>query len=142
MGQAGGAVGRRHAQIDEAVQIFGTTTGQTPTQQLQAADDAGQHVVEVVGDPAGELSDRFHLLRLAQRLFVVPQLCRALFHLLLKGFKGVLQAQFTLAQVDQPIPGFVLSSASTQGRGDQADQGGRMKRALQKGDVAQLRAKA
>ena len=32
-----------------------------------AADDAGQHVVEVVRDAAGQLADRLHLLALAQR---------------------------------------------------------------------------
>ena len=33
-------------------------------QQLGVADDRRQEVVEVVGDPAGELPDRLHLLRL------------------------------------------------------------------------------
>ena len=33
---------------------------------LQVADDAGQDVVEVVGDAAGQLADRLHLLRLPQ----------------------------------------------------------------------------
>ena len=34
---------------------------------VQPADDDGEQVVEVVRDAAGELADRFHLLRLAQR---------------------------------------------------------------------------
>ncbi|MNO09218.1 hypothetical protein D3C81_2322470 [compost metagenome] len=62
MGQAGCAVGGGHPQIDQAVQVFGTATGQAPAQQLQAADDTGQHIVEVMGDAAGELADRFHFL--------------------------------------------------------------------------------
>jgi hypothetical protein len=33
--------------------------------QVQRADDDGQHVVEVVGDAAGELADGLHLLELA-----------------------------------------------------------------------------
>ncbi|MNP73867.1 hypothetical protein D3C76_1706510 [compost metagenome] len=70
----------------------------------------------------------------------MTQLRGALFHLLLKGLEGVLQAQFALAQVDQPIPGLVLSSPPAQGGGDQADQGDRVKGALKEGDVAQLRA--
>jgi len=37
--------------------------------QVEAADDAGQQVVEVVGDAAGQLADGFHLLRLAQGFF-------------------------------------------------------------------------
>jgi hypothetical protein len=35
--------------------------------QGQAAEDGGQHVVEVVGDAAGELPDALHPLRLAER---------------------------------------------------------------------------
>ncbi|MNL14047.1 hypothetical protein D3C87_1349740 [compost metagenome] len=92
-----------------------------------------------MGDAAGELPDGFHFLRLAQRLFVVTQLRGTLFHLLLKGFEGVLQAQFTLAQVDQPIPGLVLSSPSAQGGGDQTDQCDRVKGPFEEGDIAQLR---
>ena len=34
--------------------------------QHHVAGDAGQDVVEVVRDAAGQLADRFHLLRLAQ----------------------------------------------------------------------------
>ncbi len=36
---------------------------------LKAGDDHHKKVVEVVRDPAGELANRFHLLRLAQRVF-------------------------------------------------------------------------
>ncbi len=36
---------------------------------VERADDAGQQIVEIVRDAAGELADRFHLLRLTQRLF-------------------------------------------------------------------------
>ncbi|MNK96819.1 hypothetical protein D3C87_1171270 [compost metagenome] len=95
-----------------------------------------------MGDAAGELADGFHFLRLAQRFLVVTQLRGALLHLLFKGFEGVLQAQFALAQVDQPIPGFVLSSPPAQGRGDQADQCDRVKWPFEEGHVAQLRAEA
>ena len=34
--------------------------------EIKAADDDGQHVVEVMRNAAGQLSDGFHLLRLAQ----------------------------------------------------------------------------
>ena len=36
--------------------------------KIEVADDRGQQIVEVVRDAAGEAADRFHLLRLAQRL--------------------------------------------------------------------------
>ena len=42
-------------------------------QDLHRADDGGQHVVEVVRDAAGELADRLHLLRMAQRLLGLAQ---------------------------------------------------------------------
>ncbi|MNT86063.1 hypothetical protein D3C72_2263080 [compost metagenome] len=95
-----------------------------------------------MGDAAGELADRFHFLRLAQGFFVVAQLCGAFLDLLFEGFEGVLQPQLALTQVDQPIPGFVLSSSPAQRGGHQADQGHGMKRPLEKGDIAQLRTEA
>ena len=42
--------------------------GQHAADGVEAADDHGQQVVEVVRDPAGELADGLHLLGLAQRL--------------------------------------------------------------------------
>ncbi len=42
---------------------------QAPAQQFQRAHDNGQHIVEVVGDAAGQLADGLHLLRLAQLVF-------------------------------------------------------------------------
>src|SRR5262249_44849686 len=39
-----------------------------PGQQLEIATDHGQQIVEVVGDAAGQLADRLHLLRLAEML--------------------------------------------------------------------------
>ena len=54
---------------------------QAVLQDLDRAGDDGQHVVEVVGDAAGELADRIHLLRLAQPLLGLVLLgqvgCRA-----------------------------------------------------------------
>ena len=46
---------------------------QLEQQDAAAPEDHGQHVVEVVGDAAGELADRFHLLRLAQLVVALPQ---------------------------------------------------------------------
>ncbi|MNL03091.1 hypothetical protein D3C87_1236170 [compost metagenome] len=137
MSQAGGTVGGRHAQINQTVQIFGAATTQASTQKLQTANDPGQHVVEVVGDTSGELADRFHFLRLAQHFLVLAQLSGALFNLLLECFQSVLQAQFALTQVNQPIPGFILSSSATQGGGHQADQRFGMEGPFEERDVAQ-----
>ena len=39
-----------------------------PLQHVETAHDAGQQIVEVVGDATGELTHSFHLLRLAQLL--------------------------------------------------------------------------
>ncbi len=69
----------------------------------------------------------------------MAQLRGAFLDLLLEGFQGVLQTQFALAQINQPVPGFILPSSPAQCRGDQADQRDRMKRPLEKGHVAQLR---
>ena len=38
-------------------------------QQVERAQDRGQQIVEIVGDAAGQLAERLHLLRLAQRVF-------------------------------------------------------------------------
>ncbi len=40
--------------------------------QARVTEDGGQHVVEVVGDAAGQLADGFHLLRLGELAFEPP----------------------------------------------------------------------
>ena len=50
--------------------LFGAkVAGDVADQQLEVAADDLQHVIEVVRNAAGELPDRFHLLRLAQLRF-------------------------------------------------------------------------
>ena len=44
-------------------------------QQIGVAEDGRQHVVEVVGDAAGEPTDGFHLVRLPQALLAVARNC-------------------------------------------------------------------
>ena len=39
--------------------------GQPPFRHVERAGDDGEHIVEIVGDAAGQLADRFHLLHLA-----------------------------------------------------------------------------
>ena len=53
----------------EAVVGFRRVPSGVQQQQVSLTADDGQHVVEVVGDPAGELADDLHLLRLPQLLF-------------------------------------------------------------------------
>ncbi len=59
--------------VDVAVDRIEAALAQTDLQHLQAAADGGEQIVEVVRQPAGELADRFHFLRLAQRVFGVRQ---------------------------------------------------------------------
>ena len=66
MGQGGGAVGRFDRRLQEAVDIAGAAFGDAVLHPVQRAGDALQQIVEVMGDAAGELAHRFHLLRLAQ----------------------------------------------------------------------------
>ena len=62
------ALGRR----DVAVELVGPPLREPGLHQVQAADDAGQQIVEVVRESAGKLADRLHLLRLPQRLLGFP----------------------------------------------------------------------
>ena len=86
---------------------------EAPLRQIEAADDDGQHVVEVVRDAAGELADRLHLLGLAQRLFGVRpplhfrgEFARALEYAIVQRLReraqflfGMIALAFALAQV-------------------------------------------
>ncbi|MNJ58910.1 hypothetical protein D3C77_545690 [compost metagenome] len=62
--------------------------------QLLGTEDAAQQVVEVVGDAATELADRFHLLCLAQGLLGLGPFCQCrihpLFQLLVQALQGLL----------------------------------------------------
>jgi len=66
MGQRGGAVGRGGGGVDVTVQVAGAAAGNAALDEVQRAEHAGQHVVEVMGQAAGQLADGFHLLRVAQ----------------------------------------------------------------------------
>ncbi len=68
MGEGGRAGGSPLGGVDIAPEFAQPALGQPGLQQIQAADDAGQKVVEVVGQAAGELAYRLHLLRLEQLL--------------------------------------------------------------------------
>ena len=65
--QIGAAHGRAHRGMDFARQR--RRFGDAALEQLQVADHDAEQIVEVVRDAAGELADRFHLLRLQQPRF-------------------------------------------------------------------------
>ena len=66
MGEGGGAIGRGDGTADEAVEIAQPTLTDAALHQIETAGDALQQIVEIVGNAAGELADRLHLLRLSQ----------------------------------------------------------------------------
>jgi len=61
-------VRRLRRDADEPLQPAGLAPGEALAQQFQAALDPLQEIVEIMGDTAGELAHRFHLLGLAQLL--------------------------------------------------------------------------
>ena len=63
-GELGAAPARSERRLGEPLQPRLLDIG---GDDLEAADDRRQQIVEIVGDPAGEPADRLHLLRLAQR---------------------------------------------------------------------------
>ncbi len=68
MGERRGAVRRCHRRVDVTRNVVGSSLIETGLQQIQRSHDSSQEIVEVVRDPAGQLPDRLHLLRLKQRL--------------------------------------------------------------------------
>ena len=64
-GQGGGA-GRALHRIVEVEFDLAARAVQLAPGEIEAADDDREHIVEIVGDAAGELADRLHLLDLAQ----------------------------------------------------------------------------
>ncbi|KWV85935.1 hypothetical protein PFLmoz3_04458 [Pseudomonas fluorescens] len=84
VGEGGGAMCGGHGGIGKTADIVAASGGNVTLHQVEAADDAGEHVVEVMGDTAGELADRFHLLRMAQGIFGTL----ALEHLVLQALVG------------------------------------------------------
>ena len=62
-GEGGGAGGAVEGVVEEAL---GAVIDGAAAEEVEAADDDGEEVVEVVGDASGELADGFHLLGLAE----------------------------------------------------------------------------
>ena len=67
MGQGRRPLGGRLGRRNEPSHLGGAPFGEALGHDLQTAADAGQQVVEVVGDAAGQLADGLHFLRLAKR---------------------------------------------------------------------------
>ncbi len=68
MGQRRGTSGRALRGTDVAIDLGDAALPDADLQQLEAAGDPGEQVVEVVREAAGQLADGFHLLRLPQRV--------------------------------------------------------------------------
>jgi hypothetical protein len=58
---------RGHGGVDIASDIARPSLRHAGLDEIQAADHAGEKIVEVVSDSAGQLAHCFHLLRLPQR---------------------------------------------------------------------------
>ncbi len=69
MGQCGGALGRGACSVHEALEVVRTAFCDPASYDVEAADDARQHIVEVMGQATRQLANRFHLLALPQLLF-------------------------------------------------------------------------
>ena len=81
MREGRGAFRRPLGDNDVALQIFRPGLVRTPTNQLQAARDGGQQIVEIVRQSTGQLAHGFELLALAQLLARCLQLGGTLFDL-------------------------------------------------------------
>ncbi len=62
-------MGRRHGGIGKTADFLTAPGGDIALHQVEAADNPGEHVVEVVGNTACELAHGFHFLRMAQCVF-------------------------------------------------------------------------
>ncbi len=101
MGQGGGADGGALGRRGVALEIVQPTLADAQCEQIQAADDAGEQVVEIVGQATGELADRFHLLRLPQLLF---QHGLGLHGLLFPGYVATGPGEVLLIEVQRQGP--------------------------------------
>ena len=60
---------RIHARLDEIIDAVGTAGFQSPLYETQRGDDTGQHIVKVVRNATGKLSDSLHLMSLPKLIF-------------------------------------------------------------------------
>ena len=91
MGERGGTLGRTHRSLGVALHVLRTALRNAGLHQVEGADNAGEKVVEVVGNTSRELPDRLHLLSLTKLLFGSQKLLRPLLDALFKGLVQVPQ---------------------------------------------------
>jgi hypothetical protein len=96
-----GPFGRLQRHIDQPK--LSRVVRAAPVEQIEAADDRRQEIVEIVGDPSHELAHRLQLLRLPQ---FFTQLCTLPFRLFLDG------------EILEAIDGADLGAAFVEDRGD------------------------
>ena len=114
MGESRRTVGGGHAHVDKAIQIIELAPGHLAPQQLHAADNPGQHVIQVVGNAPGELSDGFHFLRVAHVVVMLQGFLDATIYFQINGLQRVLNEVVTFAEAVGAIPGGVLLFACAQ----------------------------
>ena len=73
--------------VHQLAQI-GFATLHAPREQVERRDNDGEHVVEVVRQPSGELADGVHLLRLAHLRLDALTMQNFLNELAVGGFEG------------------------------------------------------
>ncbi len=124
--------GRR---VHVAIQMFDLASRQAPSHQIQRSHDAGEHVVEIVGDPTGQLADGFHLLALAQGCLGPDATGHLRFELGGSFRHLVLERLVTFAQFLHPITKIELPLAAAHGGIDGAQERACAQRTLEKDDV-------
>src|SRR5437763_16095635 len=68
-GQHGRALCALHGEVSVTADSGVTVGAETALDRLDIADNDSEKVVEIMRDAAGELTERFHLVRLPERLF-------------------------------------------------------------------------
>ena len=79
LGQHGATLGTLNGILEERLEF--RIVGQALAHQFETAEHRHQEIVEVMGDAAGQVPDRLHLLRLQERLAGLLQLLLRLFAL-------------------------------------------------------------
>ncbi|KAG1269903.1 hypothetical protein G6F66_013935 [Rhizopus arrhizus] len=93
------SVGPRSSHLHVATQVLQTALANAHLQQLQAHGDPGEHVVEVVGNAAGQLAGGLHLLALAQPFLHRHQFVSPGLHPLFKRCGHLLQTLLSHAAI-------------------------------------------
>ncbi len=115
LGQRGGAFRPGARQAEETLQLREAPLRQPRLHQVEAAEHAGQHIVEVVRDAAGELAHRIHLLRLGQGGGALPN-CpwdgRAVLYPASARMRAPLRTEASLTRMPRPGPSGTTTAPS------------------------------